>query len=197
MNYHRGNLPQDLQKYALALITVKGVAGLNLRELAAECNVSSTAVYRHYASKEHLLATLAESGFRQLITVMAEAEKNECNKKEKLRAIGMAYILFAQNHKIYFQLMFGTYIDKAKFSTLAELSLKAYQVLYTQIEQGIRDGFMRGKTENLAHTAWATVHGTAILLNDQQFQNQSLVEKNNENIARTILMTLEQGLFLN
>ena len=54
--YHHGNLRDDILKAAYSFVKVNGYAAMSLRGIADQCNVSATAIYRHYETKEHLLA---------------------------------------------------------------------------------------------------------------------------------------------
>ena len=89
-SYHHGDLSNALKKNALKIIKQKGIGGLNLRDLAEQCHVSATAAYRHYKSKDHLLAVLAEEGFEELQQAMLSTEN-----KNKIKGMGVAYIYFA------------------------------------------------------------------------------------------------------
>ena len=189
--YHHGNLLSDLKKYAVKLIKAKGVTHLNLRDLAAKCGASATAVYRHYESKEHLLAAIAEEGFNELQQVMLKAKY-----PNKLQEIGISYIHFALQHPVKFKLMFGTFFEKDKYPALLNASNAAYLILRNQVEEGIRQGIMVNDIDSLTRTAWATVHGTAMLLLDNQFviQKHEIIDSNE--IAIEITTVLGKGLFV-
>ena len=61
--YHHGNLRDDILKAAYDFVKENGYAAMSLRGIAEECNVSATAIYRHYETKEHLLADVVAEGF--------------------------------------------------------------------------------------------------------------------------------------
>src|SRR5262245_43316335 len=67
-----GTLSDQLLTAATALITERGPQGFSLREVARRARVSEAAPYWHFASKEALLAAVAEQGFVGLSTAMAE-----------------------------------------------------------------------------------------------------------------------------
>lgn len=189
--YHHGNLISDLKNHAIKMIKTKGVNQLNLRDLAAKCGVSATAVYRHYESKQHLLAAIAQEGFIQLQQAMSEAKE-----PHKLQMIGVAYIHFALQHPVEFQLMFGAFLEKEKYPSLYLASQEAYQILRTQVAKGVEEGLMVGDIDSLTRAAWATVHGTAMLLLDNQFviERNQVIDSNQ--IALEITTVLGQGLFV-
>lgn len=189
--YHHGNLTNDLKKYAIKMIKAKGVNQLNLRDLAAKCSVSATAVYRHYKSKEHLLAAIAQAGFAELQQAMLQT-----TEPNKLQKMGIAYIHFALQYPVEFQLMFGAFLEKNKHPSLFKASTEAYQILRTQVGQGIQQGIMIGNIDSLTRAAWATVHGTAMLLLDNQFALQKNDVIDSHQVALEITTVLGQGLFI-
>src|SRR6266545_5478767 len=64
--YHHGDLRRALTDVALRLVTERGPGGFTLREAARVIGVSQTAPYRHFRTKEALLAAVAEEGFEEL-----------------------------------------------------------------------------------------------------------------------------------
>ena len=67
-------------------------------------------------------------------------------------------------------------------------------MLHAEVEQGIAQGIMVGDVDGLTRTAWATVHGTAVLLLDNQF----VIDKNMidcDRIALEVTTILGMGLY--
>ena len=63
-SYHHGNLRQALIDAGLAVTRNGGPSALSLRDLARRLGVSPNAVYRHFADRDNLLATI--SAWRRL-----------------------------------------------------------------------------------------------------------------------------------
>ena len=100
MRYHRENLKQKLIDEAYKAIKKNGVDTISLRKLAKKANVSQTAPYRHFQSKDHLIIEVCLKGLSNL------REKIELidTKNPKSRAVNgaMAFIEFGlKNEKIY------------------------------------------------------------------------------------------------
>src|SRR5256885_7264933 len=72
--YHHGDLRRTLIDAALRIVEQAGPGALSLRELARHAGVSHAAPYRHFASREALLAALAVEGFRGLRAQMQAPE---------------------------------------------------------------------------------------------------------------------------
>ena len=63
-DYHHGDLKRALIETAVKAIARHGVDAVSLRELAARAGVTPGAPYHHFASRDELLASIAEEGFR-------------------------------------------------------------------------------------------------------------------------------------
>ena len=66
MKYHHGNLRSELIRCACTLCEEHGHDKISLRGIAKEANVSQTAPYRHFETKESLLAAVATYGFVEM-----------------------------------------------------------------------------------------------------------------------------------
>ena len=64
-SYHHGNLKQELIDCACKMCERDGYTKLSIRSLAKESNVSQTAPYRHFKTKEDLYAEIAKEGFNK------------------------------------------------------------------------------------------------------------------------------------
>src|SRR5277367_5189498 len=91
--YRHGNLPVALQAAARQILDESGMHAVGLRETARRVGVSATAAYRHFASKEDLLASVAAEGFRELGAAMEGATRGA----NPLSRAGLAYVEFAQH----------------------------------------------------------------------------------------------------
>jgi AcrR family transcriptional regulator len=60
------NVAEAVRAMTLALVEEVGIDGVNMRTIAKRVGVTHVALYRHIASKEALLATIAEQGFGML-----------------------------------------------------------------------------------------------------------------------------------
>ena len=63
MKYHHGNLKEELITSACKICEISGHDHMSLRSIAKEASVSQTAPYRHFKTKECLLAEVSRRGF--------------------------------------------------------------------------------------------------------------------------------------
>ena len=73
--YRHGNIPNAMRSAALEMSTRMERIWVGLREAARRIGVSATAAYRHFPSKEGLLASVAAEGFIELFVAMHAAKK--------------------------------------------------------------------------------------------------------------------------
>jgi AcrR family transcriptional regulator len=111
----RSNLPSVLRVAARAILDEAGPDSVCLREAARRAGVSATAAYRHFTSKEVLLASVAAEGFREL----AAAMETGATGSDPLGGVGLAYFDFALQKPGLFRLMFGPIlVERAKYPEL-------------------------------------------------------------------------------
>lgn len=180
--YHHGNLGETLLEKAVLRIREHGVEKLSLRAIAKDAGVSQTALYRHFRDKNHLLSTLATEAFLDLAAVTAKASNTQESATDKLRAIGHAYISYAESHPEKYKLMFGPMIqNRGECPELAEAGEQAYAVVYLAVEAGIEQGlFIQIHPQVLANSCWSMVHGIASLIIDGFF-HQTATDLNPKN----------------
>jgi len=144
----------------------EGAAALSLREVARRAGVTHAAPYRHFASKEALVAAVAEEGFRTLRETLLEAMDPSAGPGENLGRIGVAYVEFAVAHPSPFRVMYGAgQGDAAAFPAMIEAGRGAFEVLMGTVEAGVCAGDLREEPiPSLSLAAWSIGHGLASLL---------------------------------
>ncbi len=101
-SYRHGNVPNAMRAAARAILDDEGGAhAVGLREAARRIGVSPTAAYRHFSSKEDLLASVAAEGFRELSAALDRAMQGP----DHLLGLGLAYVEFALQKRGLFRLM--------------------------------------------------------------------------------------------
>jgi AcrR family transcriptional regulator len=158
--YRHGNLPEAMRLAARVLLDEGGPDAVGLRETARRVGVSATAAYRHFSSKEDLLASVAAEGFCELSQSLEEAAKGS----DPRIGMGLAYVEFALQKRGLFRLMFGPIlVERGRYPRLDAAARAAFDFV-KQISGGPNE---RPQDENpAAIAAWGLVHGLSSLFID-------------------------------
>lgn len=162
--YHHGDLRRSLLDAALEILHRDGIGAVSLREVARVAGVSHNAPYRHFPSRDALLAGVAAEGFGRLRARLEAAG-------DDLAAMGEAYLAFAVAERPCFLLMFGSSLCKADFPDLASAALEALRALDRVASGRAVSGGDACEIRTIGPAtlrAWAIVHGFAHLVADGQ-----------------------------
>jgi AcrR family transcriptional regulator len=163
--YHHGNLREALLAAAVALIGEVGPQAFTLREVARRAGVSHNAPYRHFASRDELLATVAAEGFERLAAAMRRAMAPARSARERLELCGCGYVEFALRWPHHLMVMFdmpAAWDEQSRKNR--PIGEEAFGVLLGCIVGAQRAGDLpAGDPRPLAWTAWSLVHGIARL----------------------------------
>lgn len=180
--YHHGDLRAALLREAGHVLATAGPEALSLRELARALGVSHNAPYKHFATRDALLAALATEGFRELTADGHEAAAN-APPDEVMRARAMAYIRFALRRPAVFKLMFSRDVSGRAHAELGGAARAGFFALRHAVASGATD-----RTANdAALAAWAFVHGIAHLLIDKQIPEVLGAGRPPEELARDMV----------
>src|SRR5277367_5587248 len=179
--YRHGNLPSALVATARQILDESGMQAVGLRETARRVGVSATAAYRHFASKEDLLASVAAEGFRELGAAMEGATRGST----PLSRAGLAYVEFARQNRGLFRLMFGPILaERSKYPALQAASAGVEALLV----RGVADLDPGPLNDNhAAMAAWGLVHGLAHLIVDGFFPATRAIVQAEEILAKVRL----------
>src|SRR6478609_3661644 len=96
--YHHGDLRRALIDAAQRLLETEGPTALSLRAVAREAGVSPAAPYHHFKDKGELLDAVAHEGWDLLNELMTQARASHDSVRDKLTALGVAYVRFARDN---------------------------------------------------------------------------------------------------
>jgi AcrR family transcriptional regulator len=181
--YHHLDLRGELMVAALEELATEGPRRFSLRSVAARAGVSHTAPYRHFTSKDDLLAAVFLEGMRMLTGALREATAAPSagpprvpSARERLIAQGRAYIGFARSHPGHMALMFSeTGFAAMRGAAMADPAMGPDATDYDafgELERAVvacqREGSLDPAVDKatLAMLVWSTVHGLALLLGE-------------------------------
>lgn len=160
--YHHGDLKTALKHAALRLVRDRGPRAFSLNEASRLAGVSPGAPYRHFPDKDALLAELACEGFDLMIHELRAAADAAPTVRDKMLAIGLAYIRFAQIHADYFAVIFQAGLDKSSFPERTRKAGEAFALIGSLAHQYELTPEL---ADQRAVLCWSLVHGIAALIN--------------------------------
>lgn len=166
-NYHHGSLKEALIEAGIQMIVEEGIEKFSLRKVAAKCNVSHTAPYKHFKNKEALIEEMMAyvmKDFSNEILKVARAYPNE----RCILEIGKRYVTYMLEHKDYFHLLFSgdkkavVTIEEGKFIYEKGHPFGTFAEVTTEF---LRNMVVDEKKRNhiILH-CWSVVHGLAHLM---------------------------------
>ncbi|WP_327393307.1 TetR/AcrR family transcriptional regulator [Streptomyces sp. NBC_01186] len=177
--YHHGDLRNALIHAAIELAVEGGPDAVVLRAAARKVGVSATAAYRHFDGQGELLHAVKEYGQQRLVERM-EAGGREVDgdgpeaAQERVLALGRSYIRFAREEPGLYRTAFCPE-SPARITFTAEDGLgapelweaRSFEMLIETLDELVAAGVMsRERRPGAEVSAWATVHGLAMLLLD-------------------------------
>lgn len=160
--YHHGDLRRALIEAAVEEAGRGSLKDLSLRSLAARVKVSPAAVYRHFADLEALLAAAACEAFERFAADLQNGAQGGGNDPAgRLKAMGWAYLRFAEQEPGLYALMFGKTYSPSN-PGLVEAAAQAFG----QLTDGLAPLLppeKAGQAREIAGHVWALVHGLADL----------------------------------
>jgi AcrR family transcriptional regulator len=159
--YHHGDLRHALVEAATELARSGGVDGVVLREAARRVGVSPSAAYRHFPSRDGLLAAVGAAARERLARRMLAADAGDA--RDHFRATGRAYIDFALEEPGLFDVAFrpcppDLYVPDDP---------SPYRVLSAALDALDAAGALAVPRAGAEEPAWAAVHGAAVLLGER------------------------------
>jgi len=169
MKYHHGNLKEALIESACSVCECEGHENMSLRSIAKNANVSQTAPYRHFKTKQDLLSEVAKRGFIELKNALINAADNTKiaeDPQEKFLDMGLAYLNFGLNKQNTYDLMNGPECPKDDYPELKTEAQETFAILITAIVE-LKPRINETELEMMSIKHWATLHGLVSLLRNK------------------------------
>ena len=182
---------------AREVIAAQGSEGLSMRDVARKLNISHQAPYKHFPSRDHLLAEIMRrcfEDFAQFIDAQSKAHATD-----ELRGMGEAYLAYASLKPLEYRLMFGTpWPEPAAHPDLVKHAVHAFDVLRRNLLKKYGESSTAKKQAELdALFIWSALHGLATLEQSNVMQHLALskgVQRQSKNfMLRMIQSALESG----
>jgi AcrR family transcriptional regulator len=201
--YRHGDLRRALLEAGIELARSGGPDAVVLREATRRAGVVPNAAYRHFASRQALLQAVRAASLSALAVAM-EAELARLRRgrspadvaRASLRAIGTAYLRFAQEETGLFRTAFAAADDSERAADPAKAGksgLNPFQLLGAALDRLVEAGVLLPRRRAGAeYLAWSAVHGLAMLVIDGPLRSLPRAQKND--VGKRLLDMVEKGL---
>ncbi|MEE4213074.1 MAG: TetR/AcrR family transcriptional regulator [Parvularcula sp.] len=201
MALKKDNGPEDLREACLAealdIISSEGVEHLSLREVARRLGVSHQAPYRHFASRDHVLAEVVRRAFTDFAAALRTAPHTEDPAADAM-AMGFAYVNFALTKSLKYRLMFGGSLpDSQSHPEMMHGAREAFNVLRASLRRLASSRGETPQTESIdreALFAWSSLHGVVSLLRSDAIDTLDLAAGVREAFVAEALQKIGIGL---
>ena len=173
------NLREACIQEALAIVEKSGVEELSLREVARRIGVSHQAPYKHFPSRDHILAEIISRAYKAFAEYL-EGRPQTGDPDADLGTMGEAYIEYASRHPLQYRLMFGTPLpDPEQHPNMMRDARHAFALLQSGIAKLHLSKKSHGphrRTDFDALFIWFALHGLCSLMPSNVMNTLNLSE---------------------
>lgn len=161
-NFAHGRVPRQVREKQIVelaeqLFSERGYQGASMDELAGRAGVTKPVVYELFGSKDGLFRACLERSAERLAAGVAESARAESDPEARLRAGGLAFLRFAADHRVAWQLMMeGRFSD-----TATEVRRRQAALVVDLLEEIAAPDFDRRELEVAAHAVNSAYEGVA------------------------------------
>ncbi|MFH1681271.1 MAG: TetR/AcrR family transcriptional regulator [Candidatus Eisenbacteria bacterium] len=187
-------LPAAILEAAEKRVAASGHDGLNMRDLAADVGVTPAALYYYFASKERILLELRLRAACRLSETMRKIDGSH-GARAAIRALGVAYIAFAEEHPHLYGLLVETRIGAELASGEETETLRLpYDAARRLLENLVDRGLCVCDPDGRAAIGWILLHGFCSLLAAGNLEAVSRLDR--ETLKETFLEYFGTGPFI-
>lgn len=176
-------------------IAEHGIEQLSLRDVARRLGVSHQAPYKHYPSRDHLLAEVMRRCFEGFAAHL-DARGQFDNPAEDLGALGRQYLDYAHRHPLEYRLMFSTpWPASAAHPDLVRDAAHAFDILRRVLRRVHGDAPQQQALVDLdALYIWSSMHGLAGVMTGNCIGQLDLAPGVLEQATRHVMNRVGMGL---
>lgn len=128
------------------MINTNGINSFSMRELGKEMNLSRSAVYRYFKSKDELLVTITIENFKIVGNHILKLSNEIVDSKKLIcKVLNICYDYGIKNQD-YYQLMFRKQWDEEQISILHDSAFEAYMIFKNCLVKAQEQGYAQGKS---------------------------------------------------
>jgi len=183
----------------LALVQEQGAERVTARKIAQAVGYTPGMLYSVFINLQDILLQVNQLGLKTLYTTCASAIQSNPEPDAAIRAMGMAYLSFAEEHTHQFDLMFTR--SEAQHDDAASSIQHQIHALFSLIEKQLQllaPSATQADVSLAARALWSGVHGVAALRSSNQlYLEQPRIDSDIVNLlVNHFLMSWQSALTL-
>lgn len=191
------DLREACLREALAIIETAGVEKLSMREVSRRLGVSHQAPYKHFRSRDHILAEIVSRAYAAFAEHL-ENRPQTGDPDADLGAMGRAYFRYALAHPLQYRLMFGTPLpDPEQHPTMMQQARHAFALLQDAIARlplASQTPRAEARVDFDALFVWSTIHGLSSILQSHAIETLGLRQEVFDAAVPQTLMRIGKAL---
>ena len=191
------SLKEACVQAAREVIAEHGVERLSMRDVARKLEISHQAPYRHFESRDHLLAEIMRRCFADFAQHLDKRPRTG-NPEADLQAMGHAYLNYARKKPLEYRLMFGTpWPEPAQHPALVQHAVHAFNLLRDSLRAMHGDrSEQHPQADRQAMFIWSTLHGMASITQANVMQHLNLASGVEHALPADLMARIGLGLSL-
>jgi len=186
------DLREECVQQALAIIAENGLDALSLRDVARRLKVSHQAPYKHFASREHILAEVLRRAYADFADYLERRIRGQSGT-DAMHQLGLGYLGYAKARPLQYQLMFATPLrtPEAHPEMMSE-ARRAFGILCDTLA-----ALPNHAERNVASDAlfvWSTMHGLASIMKTRLGKEMGLTDAAIPGTSRYVLDMIGKAL---
>jgi len=162
---HHKSVKEDCVRKAIEVIAKEGLEGLSLRAVARALGISHQAPYKHFPSRDHLLAEVIRRCLIEFAQALRDSGMDAAGKplppQDAMRQLGKSYLEYAAQNPLAYRLMFSTpWPDAARALDLSSDARAAFDILVECISR-LKPDSPNASLRADALFIWTSIHGVA------------------------------------
>ena len=196
--YHHGDLRRVLIDAALQLVGEGGAEAVSVREAARRAGVSPGAPFRHFPSRDALMAAVAEEAQRrfrvEIEAALAEAPAGD--PLARFRCLGLAYLRWAMRNPTHFEVISSRRLfDHDRAVSIGSDNAELLELTERTLAEAFAAGQIRPMDLKQVQIAGrALVYGFARMNIDGHFPRWGVAGSEAEQTAEAILDLFIEGI---
>jgi AcrR family transcriptional regulator len=175
---------------AMQIIETSGLENLSFREVARRLGVSHQAPYKHFPSRDHILAEIVRRSYQDFAQHL-ESRPITGDPYADLESLGRAYLGYALDNPLQYRLMFATPLPST--AEHPEM-MQGAQIAFDHLCQLIVQMRLATNPSYDALFVWSSIHGLATLLQAQVMEKLAISDEILEQAVEQVLLRIKNSL---